>query len=87
MLPSPATLASPIQPRRSGETGRPPRPDLDEPRAARDGSLVPMRAGECTYENDTDRLVSFGQSTLDEMCFAGLTRYPAQPGSSFLRTD
>ena len=32
---------------------------------------------ECTYENDTDAPISWGDSTLDEMCFIGLGLYPA----------
>ncbi|HKP59302.1 MAG TPA: hypothetical protein VJV78_21410 [Polyangiales bacterium] len=32
---------------------------------------------ECTYENTTDRTVTWGDSTLDEMCFAGVGLYPA----------
>ena len=32
---------------------------------------------ECTYMNTTDRTVTWGDSTLDEMCFAGLGLYPA----------
>ncbi len=32
---------------------------------------------ECTYRNTTTRSVSFGDSSLQEMCFAGLFRYPA----------
>jgi hypothetical protein len=31
---------------------------------------------ECTYQNDTGRTVAFGESSLDEMCFIGLYRYP-----------
>jgi hypothetical protein len=31
---------------------------------------------ECTYQNDGDRAVMFGESSLDEMCFLGLYRYP-----------
>jgi Copper type II ascorbate-dependent monooxygenase, C-terminal domain len=31
---------------------------------------------ECTYQNDTQRTVSFGESSLDEMCFIGVYRYP-----------
>jgi hypothetical protein len=31
---------------------------------------------DCTYQNDTQRTVSFGQSSLDEMCFLGVYRYP-----------
>ena len=35
----------------------------------------------CTYENDTDETIAFGESTLKEMCFAATARYPliAQP--------
>jgi len=32
---------------------------------------------ECTHHNTTDKTVTFGQSTLSEMCFAGIYRYPA----------
>jgi hypothetical protein len=51
---------------------------------------IPMKKGdvvrvECTYDNDTDRDVPFGDSSLDEMCFAGLSRYPE--GGSFLCTN
>lgn len=43
---------------------------------------VPMKKGdtisvECTYMNPTGQTVKFGESTLDEMCFAGLYQYPA----------
>ena len=31
---------------------------------------------ECTYENTTDHEVKFGESSLDEMCFIGLYRFP-----------
>lgn len=31
---------------------------------------------ECTYENPTDSEVKFGNSSLSEMCFIGLYRYP-----------
>lgn len=31
---------------------------------------------ECTYENTTDRMVKFGESSLDELCFIGLYRFP-----------
>jgi hypothetical protein len=33
------------------------------------------------YQNPTDQVVSFGESTLEEMCFAGIYRYPMGPGS------
>ena len=38
---------------------------------------------ECTHHNTTAQRVTFGESTLQEMCFAGLYRYPAD-GSSFM---
>jgi hypothetical protein len=31
---------------------------------------------ECTYENDTDQTVMWGDSSLSEMCFAGVVRFP-----------
>jgi hypothetical protein len=31
---------------------------------------------ECTYANTTDRTVAFGESSLDEMCFIGLYKFP-----------
>ena len=31
---------------------------------------------ECTYANTTDRMVAFGESSLDEMCFIGLYKFP-----------
>lgn len=44
--------------------------------------MVKMKQGDkvqvdCTYDNDGDKTVSFGDSSLDEMCFAGFLRYPA----------
>ena len=41
---------------------------------------------ECTHDNTTDKTVTFGQSTYDEMCFAGIYRYPAD-GSRFTCVD
>jgi hypothetical protein len=43
---------------------------------------VTMAAGdkisiECRYQNQTSRTVNWGDSTLDEMCFAGLGLYPS----------
>ncbi|HKP59019.1 MAG TPA: hypothetical protein VJV78_19995 [Polyangiales bacterium] len=43
---------------------------------------VPMKKGdivhvECTYQNTTNKPVMFGESSLSEMCFAGVYRYPA----------
>jgi hypothetical protein len=32
---------------------------------------------DCTYQNGTDQPAAFGESTLAEMCFAGLYQYPA----------
>jgi hypothetical protein len=36
---------------------------------------------ECTWRNPTGQTVTFGDSTLDEMCFVGLFRYPAGASS------
>jgi hypothetical protein len=41
---------------------------------------------ECTHDNTTDKQVTFGESSLSEMCFAGLYRYPAD-GSYFICTS
>jgi hypothetical protein len=41
---------------------------------------------ECTHHNTTDKTVTFGQSTLSEMCFAGIYRYPAS-GASLICDD
>jgi len=41
---------------------------------------------ECTHDNTTDKAVTFGESTLSEMCFAGLYRYPAD-GTNFICTS
>lgn len=43
---------------------------------------VQMKVGDtidvdCTYQNTTANAVSFGESSLDEMCFAGVYQYPA----------
>ena len=32
---------------------------------------------DCTYNNTTGHVVTFGESSNDEMCFAGMTIYPA----------
>jgi len=47
--------------------------------------MVQMKAGDevdvyCTYNNTTGKTVSFGDSTLDEMCFGTTYRYPARGG-------
>jgi hypothetical protein len=54
--------------------------------------FVEMKAGdvvsvECTYQNDTDHAVAWGQSSLDEMCFASITRFPASDGAVYLCTN
>ncbi len=41
---------------------------------------------ECTHRNTTSETVSFGESTLSEMCFAGIYRFPAD-GSPFACID
>lgn len=41
---------------------------------------------ECTHHNTTDRDVTFGDSSLAEMCFAGIYRYPAD-GTPFICVD
>lgn len=41
---------------------------------------------ECTHRNTTSETVTFGESTLSEMCFAGIYRYPAD-GSPFACID
>jgi hypothetical protein len=41
---------------------------------------------ECTHQNTTGKVVHFGDSSLAEMCFAGLYRYPAA-GGSFICAD
>ncbi len=51
-----------------------------------------VRAGErlevtCTWNNATDRVVTFGDSTLNEMCFAGVVRYPARDEGLYCQTD
>jgi hypothetical protein len=38
---------------------------------------------ECTYLNNTGQLVTFGDSSNQEMCFAGLYRYPASSSDKF----
>jgi hypothetical protein len=41
---------------------------------------------ECTHSNPTERTVTFGESSLAEMCFAGIYRYPAV-GEAFACSD
>jgi hypothetical protein len=38
----------------------------------------------CTYDNMTDQTLHFGDSSLAEMCFAGISRYPASDNPQFL---
>lgn len=45
-----------------------------EPVELRQGDVVKT---ECTWNNTTDRMVTFGESSLDEMCNMALFRYPA----------
>lgn len=42
---------------------------------------------ECTYVNNTDRTIGFGDSSDTEMCFTGLYRYPATGSNLFECTD
>jgi hypothetical protein len=41
----------------------------------------------CEYNNTTNRLITFGDSSDQEMCFGGLYRYPAQGGNLFSCVD
>lgn len=48
---------------------------------------VPMKKGdvvdiECTFDNQTDKPISFGESSTQEMCFLVLHRYPAAANPS-----
>ena len=47
---------------------------FDPPVAIAAGDTVTI---ECTWDNPTNQTVGFGESTNDEMCFAGLFVYPA----------
>lgn len=54
--------------------------------------FVRMREGdtvevECTYQNDSGRTIGFGDSSTDEMCFAGVVRFPAQNAGTFICTN
>lgn len=42
---------------------------------------------ECTYHNTTDRIVTWGDSSLTEMCFAGVGMYPSTNSGSFPCTN
>ncbi len=50
---------------------------LDTPLELAQGTKVRV---ECTYNNNTQNDVGFGDSSGEEMCFAGLLRYPALGG-------
>lgn len=41
----------------------------------------------CTYTNNTNQTIRFGDSSTEEMCFAGLYRYPATGANLFQCTD
>jgi hypothetical protein len=41
----------------------------------------------CTYNNTTNQVVTFGDSSNKEMCFTGLYRYPAANSGLFQCTD
>jgi hypothetical protein len=56
---------------------------LIEPLDMKKGERVRV---ECTHTNTTAKNVRFGESTLAEMCFAGIYRYPAD-GSPFICVD
>jgi hypothetical protein len=56
---------------------------LIEPLDLKKGERVRV---ECTHTNTTSKRVTFGESSLQEMCFAGLYRYPAD-GSPFICVD
>jgi hypothetical protein len=51
-----------------------------EPVAVQKGDRVRI---DCTHNNTTPARVTFGESTLEEMCFAGIYRYPSD-GSPFM---
>jgi hypothetical protein len=44
--------------------------------------MIQMKEGDtvdvdCTYENDREETIMWGDSSLAEMCFAGIARFPA----------
>jgi hypothetical protein len=56
--------------------------DFDQQQAQPLDQMVPMRAGDqvevtCDYNNTSGNTVHWGESTNDEMCFAGVFRFPA----------
>jgi hypothetical protein len=65
--------------------------DFDEQSFTSLAQPLQLKAGdrirvECTHQNTTTSLVKFGESTLEEMCFAGLYRYPGD-GKFFICFD
>jgi hypothetical protein len=53
-----------------------------------DIDMLELEAGDtvkvdCTYTNDTQEAVGFGDSSLAEMCFAGLMRFPTKDSAGF----
>lgn len=52
-----------------------------EPIEMAPGDHVEVR---CVYDNDTGRTVGFGDSSLEEMCFAGISRYPIRDDGLFV---
>lgn len=56
---------------------------LPEPLALKAGDKIRV---ECTHKNTTPNPVTFGESTLEEMCFAGVYRYPGD-GKLFICFD
>ena len=60
--------------------------DFNDQQIYRKDTPVPLTQGtrvriECSYDNTTGAAISFGDSSDNEMCFAGLIRYPAFGGS------
>jgi hypothetical protein len=56
---------------------------LDNPAVIPAGGSLEV---ECTYQNDTANTLHFGESTNDEMCYAGLFHYPRfQDGSTCVK--
>jgi hypothetical protein len=68
---------------------------LDEPFDFNDQKFYPMatpinlKSGDnirvdCTFVNNTGATINFGESSTDEMCLAGLYRYPVNPNGNSL---
>jgi hypothetical protein len=65
--------------------------DFDEQSFTSLAEPLQLKAGdrlrvECTHQNTTTETVRFGESTLEEMCFAGVYRYPGD-GKLFICFD